>query len=126
MNPTGYISFRLKSESQLMKSSSSDISQPHRCQETDIDWFSVSLPLICKATQVRFASRLYPLLEIDSTLSFITFILVLIYINVECFARVIIIIIIIIIIIKAILVTGCGGLEGCEMSRIPHCLDVDS
>jgi hypothetical protein len=66
-----------------MKSSSSDISQPHRCQETDIDWFSVSLPLICKATQVRFAtSRLYPSLEIDSSLSFINFVLVLININV--------------------------------------------
>jgi hypothetical protein len=24
---------------------------------------------------------------------------------------------------KAILVTGRGGLQGCEMSRIPHCLD---
>jgi hypothetical protein len=24
---------------------------------------------------------------------------------------------------KAIPVTGCGGQEGCEMLRIPHCLD---
>jgi hypothetical protein len=24
---------------------------------------------------------------------------------------------------KAILVTGLGGPQGCEMSRIPHCLD---
>jgi hypothetical protein len=24
---------------------------------------------------------------------------------------------------KAIPVTGCGGLQGCEMLRIPHCLD---
>jgi hypothetical protein len=27
---------------------------------------------------------------------------------------------------KARPVTGCGGLQGCEMLRIPHCLDIGS